>query len=280
MAQHFNTQIISADSRQCYKELNIGVAKPTLSELNLVQHYFINSHTINEDVNAGVFEKYALEIANDIFINQPIAIMVGGTGLYINAFCNGIDEMPSIPNNIRENIIINYKEKGLEWLQEEVKSKDSEFWETCEQQNPQRLMRALEIVETTGKSINFFKKNSKAIRPFNIIKIGLEIPKEQLQQNINIRVDDMTKNGLVNEVNSLLKDSKLNALQTVGYKELFEYFNGNCTLDFAIERIKINTRQYAKRQMTWFKKDLSTKWFNAANKEDVICYLVNELKSE
>lgn len=189
--------------------------------------------------------------------------MVGGTGLYVNAFCNGIDEMPTISNYVREKIITNYTEKGLLWLQEEVRTKDPEFWQTSEQQNPQRLMRALEIIEATGKSINHFKQNKKVVRNFNIVKVGLELPKEQLHQNINTRVDQMVKDGLVAEAKSLYPNKKLNALQTVGYKELFEYFDGTCSLDFAIERIKINTRQYAKRQMTWFKKDDSIQWFNS-----------------
>ena len=188
--------------------------------------------------------------------------MVGGTGLYINAFCNGIDEMPEVSNQIREKITDTYKEKGLIWLQEEIKNKDPKFWMSAEQQNPQRLMRALEVYEATGKSINTFKQNKKSQRPFNIVKIGLELSKEKLIENINLRVDEMVNAGLIDEVKSLTPFKHYNALQTVGYKELFEYFNGNCSLEFAIERIKINTRQYAKRQMTWFKKDESIQWFN------------------
>ncbi len=188
--------------------------------------------------------------------------MVGGTGLYINAFCNGIDEMPEISNQIREKITDTYKEKGLIWLQDELKIKDPEFWLSAEQQNPQRLMRALEVYEATGKSINTFKQNKKIQRPFNIVKIGLELSKEKLIENINLRVDEMVNGGLIDEVKSLISFKHFNALQTVGYKELFEYFDGNCSLEFAIERIKINTRQYAKRQMTWFKKDESIQWFN------------------
>ncbi len=198
--------------------------------------------------------------------------MVGGTGLYIDAFCNGIDEMPEVSIQIREKITATYKENGLIWLQEEIKNKDPKFWITAEQQNPQRLMRALEVYETTGKSINTFKQNKKIQRPFNIVKIGLELSKEKLIENINLRVDEMVNSGLINEVKSLIPFKHFNALQTVGYKELFEYFDGNCSLNFAIERIKINTRQYAKRQMTWFKKDETIQWFNMQeykNLEDV-----------
>lgn len=216
-----------------------------------------------------MFEKFALETVEAIFQKHQFAVMVGGTGLYVNAFCNGIDEMPEIPSIIREKIISSYKKHGLIWLQEEVKHKDFEFWKTAEQQNPQRLMRALEVVETTGKSINSFKQIKKIERPFNIIKIGLELSRNVLINRINDRVDVMVKEGLVEEVKSLLPYKHLNALQTVGYKELFEYFDGNCSLDFAIERIKINTRQYAKRQMTWFKKDLSIKWIHVDQKIDI-----------
>ncbi len=262
VAQHYNTRIISADSRQCYNELNIGVARPSTEELNLIYHYFIASHSINQDVNAGVFEKYALQCADEIFTNNKIAVIVGGTGLYVNAFCNGIDEIPDIPVEIRNDIIENYTAKGLPWLQNEVQTKDPKFWKTAEQQNPQRLMRALEVIEATGKSINSFKRNKQVERPFNIIKIGLELPRELLISNINLRVDKMVEEGLLEEVESLIPYQHLNALQTVGYRELFEYFDGKTTKQQVIEKIKISTRQYAKRQMTWFKKDTDIKWIN------------------
>ena len=269
MAQQLNTKIISADSRQCYKELNIGVAKPTTNELAVVQHYFINSHSINENVNAGIFEKYALEKVCEIFDEKDVAVMVGGTGLYINAFCNGIDEMPIVPIEIRNNIILNYKKLGLNWLQSEVQTKDFLFWQTAEQNNPQRLMRALEIVEFTGNSITTYKKNSITERPFNIIKVGLELPKEQLYQRINLRVDKMIEEGLVEEVQHLKQFEHLNALQTVGYKELFDFMNNKMSRIESIEKIKINTRHYAKRQMTWFKKDATIKWINPNNSFDL-----------
>jgi len=273
LAQHYETKIISADSRQCYKELNIGVARPSTEELNLAHHYFIASHSIHEDVNAGVFEKYALQCVDEIFANNKIAVMVGGTGLYVNAFCNGIDEIPVVPLEVRNNIIENYTAKGMTWLQNEVKTQDLEFWQTAEQQNPQRLMRALEVIEATGKSINSFKRNTQVERPFNIIKIGLELPREQLISNINLRVDKMVEEGLIAEVESLIPHQNLNALQTVGYRELFEYFDGKITKQQAIEKIKISTRQYAKRQMTWFKKDKTIKWlkpFNTINFSQII----------
>jgi tRNA dimethylallyltransferase len=260
VAQHFKTQIISADSRQCYKELNIGVAKPSGTQLNAVHHHFINSHSITDDVNAAVFEKYALNAAETIFHQNDTAVMVGGTGLYIKAFGEGLDSIPMVKDNIRNAIVSTYKERGIEWLQQEVQKADPEFWIEGEQKNPHRLMRALEVKLSTGQSILYFKKGVKAHRPFRIVKLGLELPKEQLHQHINIRVDRMMEEGLVNEVKSLLPYRNLTALQTVGYREIFENLDGLVSLEKAIENIKISTRQYAKRQMTWFKKDASIKW--------------------
>jgi tRNA dimethylallyltransferase len=269
LAQHFKTKIISADSRQCFKELNIGVAKPSAEELQLVPHYFINSHSVNEEVNAAVFEQYALQKVNDIFAQHNIAVMVGGTGLYIKAFCNGIDEVPAIDPAIREKIIAQYEQHGLEWLQNEIKTNDPLYFAKGEIKNPQRLMRALEVKLSSGKSIIEFQTQQKKQRDFNIIKIGLELPKEQLHKNINHRVDIMMEQGLLAEVENLLPYKNLNALQTVGYKELFDYFDGTISLAGAIERIKINTRQYAKRQMTWFKKDADIKWVGAGDYEKI-----------
>jgi tRNA dimethylallyltransferase len=265
LAQYFSTAIISADSRQCFKELNIGVAKPSATELQLVPHSFINSHSIKEDVNAAVFEHYAMQKVNEIFTKHDIAIMVGGTGLYIKAFCNGIDEVPAIDSAIREKIITHYQQNGLEWLQHEVEKNDPVYFVKGETKNPQRLMRALEVKLSTGKSIIEFQTQQKKQRDFNIIKIGLELTKEQLHKNINHRVDVMMEQGLLTEVENLLPYKNLNALQTVGYKELFEYFDGNTSLANAIDSIKINTRQYAKRQMTWFKKDEEVSWMDPAD---------------
>lgn len=273
LAQHFNTKIISADSRQCFKELNIGVAKPSTKELQIVEHFFINSHSIHQQVNAVVFEQYALQKVQEIFASNNIAIMVGGTGLYIKAFCEGLDEMPTIPIAIREKMNVLFKQNGLHWLQEEVQKKDPVFWQNAEQQNPHRLLRALEIMEFTEKSITDFRKQEKQQRNFNILKIGLELPREILYERINNRVEAMLKEGLVNEVKTLLPFENLNALQTVGYKEFFEYLKDKCTLNFAIEELKKNTRHYAKRQMTWFKKDKEINWFKTDDVEAIIEYL-------
>lgn len=223
-------------------------------------HYFINSHTIHETVNASVFEKYALDKVNEIFTNRDIAVMVGGTGLYIKTFCSGIDHVPVISPGTREKIIADYELKGLQWLRQEVQKNDIEYFSKGEVQNPNRLIRALEVKLSTGKSIVEFQTQKKVLRNFTIIKIGLELPRAELYQRINQRVDAMIKLGLPDEVKSLQSLQHLNALQTVGYKEFFDHFSGQTSIDETIEAIKINTRHYAKRQMTWFKKDDEVKW--------------------
>jgi len=263
LAKTFKTEIISADSRQCFKELSIGVARPSEKELQTIEHYFIASHSIYDDVNAGAFEQYALQKVNKIFRTHNVAIMVGGTGLYIRAFCEGMDEIPAVPADIRNSIMLNYEKNGLDWLQQETQKKDPVFYETGEIQNPQRLMRALEVAEATGQSILTFRRGKKAERDFNIVKIGLELPKEELHRNIDARVDKMIAAGLVDEARRVLPYKHLNALQTVGYTEMFAYLDGKLSLEETTELIKKNTRQYAKRQMTWFKKDKDVRWIDA-----------------
>lgn len=273
LAKKYHTQIISADSRQCFKEISIGVAKPSVQQLSAVKHYFINSHSIQEEVNARVFESYALDAANEIFLQNDVAIMVGGTGLYINAFCNGIDEIPDIDPVIRTTIIQFYKEKGLSWLQQQVKQHDELYYSTGELLNPQRLMRALEVKLSTGQSIRNYQTQKKTERDFNIIKVGLQLPKEELHRNIDHRVEEMMKEGLLSEVESMLPYKHLNALQTVGYREFFDYFDGRISLEEAVELVKKNTRHYAKRQVTWFKKDSSTNWFSTSDIKSLVFYL-------
>jgi tRNA dimethylallyltransferase len=270
LAQHFNSQIISADSRQCYNELHIGVAKPSVEELQQVPHYFINSHSINDNVNAAVFEKYALEKANEIFLVNDIAIVVGGTGLYIKAFCEGIDEMPAIDEAIRNKIITSYTNNGLTWLQQQVQINDAVYFAQGEIQNPQRLMRALEVKLSTGNSITTYQTQKKQTRNFNIIKLALELPRQELYNRINNRVDAMMDTGLLQEAKGLLPQQNLNALQTVGYRELFNYFNGAISLPKAIDLIKQNSRHYAKRQLTWFKKDVTYKWLSPSTQMNYV----------
>lgn len=278
LAKHFQTEIISADSRQCYKEMNIGVARPSEKELHEITHHFIASHSITENVTAADFEKFALKKTQELFLKSKIVILAGGTGLYIKAFCEGLDTIPPIPPGIRCQIIENYQQKGLSWLQEELKKKDPLFYEQGEIKNPQRMMRALEVQEATGCSILNFRKGEKAIRDFNITKIGLEVPKEVLHRRIHDRVDQMINNGLVEEVKSLLPFQQLPALQTVGYKEIFSYLSGSVPLSQAIDTIKKNTKQYAKRQMTWFRKDKQVQWFAAQEPEKIIQHLTAVIK--
>ena len=262
LAKHFQTEIISADSRQCYKEMRIGVARPSEAELTEVKHYFIASHSVTDDLNAGSFEKYALTVADEIFQKNKIAVMVGGTGLYIKAFCDGIDPMPVVPDEIRKKVTEGYAQKGLIWLQKELQQKDPGFWDVAEQQNPQRLMRALEVLYATGQSIMVYRTAKKTERPFRIIKIGLQLPKEELHQRIHLRVDRMMEEGLLAEVKALIPYKSCNALQTVGYREIFDHLDGKCGLDEAVNHIKINTRHYAKRQITWFAKDPEIQWIS------------------
>ena len=265
LAQALHTEIISADARQCYQEMNIGVARPSKSELEAVPHHFIASHTIQDTINASVFECYALDKAEALFKTKDARVMLGGTGLYIKAFCEGLDMIPEIDPKIRAEIIQQYEKLGLRWLQKELSVKDPIYWEKGEQQNPQRLMRALEVKLGTGESIVNFQHKNKITRPFNIVKIGLEMPREMLYDRINQRVMNMVEEGLEQEVKSLLPHLQLNALQTVGYSEWQPFFDGKVEKSRVIELIQQNTRHYAKRQMTWFKKDPEIKWYLASS---------------
>jgi tRNA dimethylallyltransferase len=263
LAKKLKTEIISADARQCFKELNIGVARPTTSELNAVKHHFIASHSIHEPVNAGVFETYALEKTAELLNQYGSVVMVGGTGLYIKAFAEGMDAIPAIDPAIRLQIQNDLSNNGLAWLQGQVEKLDPTYWAAAdlgEQQNAQRLSRALEVVLGTGQSILDFQQQQKKHRPFAIQKIGLEMPRAQLYDRINQRVLQMVEMGLEEEVRSLVPQFNLNALQTVGYQEWLPYFEGKQSKDAVINAIQQNTRHYAKRQMTWFKKDATIQW--------------------
>ena len=270
LATHLSTEIISADSRQCFKELHIGVARPSEAELEKIPHHFIASHSVHDEVNAVVFEQYALAKLELLFEQHDTVIMVGGTGLYIRAFCEGLDEIPAIDPAIRETITSEYALKGLTWLQEKVRDADPAFYASGEIQNPQRLIRALEVNMGTGQSVLKFRKNRKSDRPFAIRKYGLQLPREELIRNINHRVDTMMEKGLLAEVKNLVALRHLNALQTVGYTELFDYIDNKVSLEQAIEQIMINTRQYAKRQMTWFKKDPDITWLEPGKIMEIV----------
>lgn len=270
LAEKLGTQILSADSRQCYQELNIGVARPSPEELLQVHHYFIASHSIQETVNAGSYATYGLKVLDELFERFGIVLVVGGTGLYLKALIEGVDDMPPIPMSIRQGVTEQYNKNGLPWLQQEIRLQDPAFWAQAEQANPQRLMRGLEFKLATGTSILEFRKNEPQQRNFKVIKIGLELPRAILYERINLRVDQMLVAGLEKEVQGLLPFRDLNALQTVGYKELFDYFDLKTGRAKAIESIKQNTRHYAKRQMTWFKKDENFQWFDPSDKENIL----------
>jgi len=273
LAKQYNTEIVSADSRQFYKELLIGAAPPSVKELSEVKHHFIQHLSVSEDYNVGKFEKDAILKIEELFRKNDKIIMTGGSGLYIDAICKGFDKMPEIPSEIREKVISLYKKNGIEFLQEELKEKDSIYFNEVDTKNPQRLMRALEIIYSTNKTFSSFRKKEKKKRSFNIVKIGLEIDRELLYNRINNRVDIMMENGLEKEVKSLIPYQNKNALQTVGYKELFEYFDGNCSLEQSTEMIKQNTRRFAKRQITWFKKDSSIKYFSPESLNEIIKFI-------
>lgn len=263
LAERLRTSIVSADSRQCYREMTIGTAKPSDEELKRIPHYFINSHTVHDELNAADYEQLALGYLDEIFQHSKTAVVCGGTGLYIKALCEGIDEMPEVDKGIEEEIQESYKEHGLKWLQKAVEDEDPEFYSTAEVQNQVRLIRALTFKRSTGKSITAYRTGNKKTRPFRIVKYALELPREELYNRINRRVDMMMEQGLLGEVEALYSLRHLKNLQTVGYNELFEYIEGNYTVTEAVEKIKQHTRNYAKRQLTWFRKDKEYQWLNA-----------------
>ncbi|MFL2573298.1 MAG: tRNA (adenosine(37)-N6)-dimethylallyltransferase MiaA [Flavobacteriales bacterium] len=270
IAQKLNTEILSCDSRQFYKELKIGAAPPSKEELAIVKHHFIHHLSINENYSIGQFEKDAINKITALFKAHNYLLLVGGSGLYIDAICNGIDKIPNISNNVREKINNEYKKNGITWLQEKIKKIDPDFYKSADINNPQRLKRCYEVFHQTGKRFSTFHKKEKKKRNFEIIKIGIKTDREQLYKKINTRVDKMIKNGLINEAELLKKFRKKNALNTVGYKELFNYFNQNIELDIAIEEIKKNTRRLAKRQLTWFRKDKNINWYLKSEKNKII----------
>lgn len=267
LAQHFSTVVVSADSRQFYREMSIGTAKPTADELAAAKHYFINSHSITEKFSVGDYEKQALQLLDELFKDHDTVILAGGSGLYIKAVCEGFDDLPVAPPEIRERLNKEFEEKGITHLQEKLQVADPDYYKQVDLSNPQRLIRALEVFEATGKPISSYHLASVNTRPFNCIKVGLNLPREVLYDRINRRVDLMVEQGLVDEVRSLLPYRHLNALNTVGYAELFDHFDGNTSLDTAISLIKQNTRHFAKRQLTWFNRDSRMQWFDAAKPE-------------
>ncbi|MGB0888494.1 MAG: tRNA (adenosine(37)-N6)-dimethylallyltransferase MiaA [Vicingaceae bacterium] len=274
VAQHFNTEILSCDSRQFYKELAIGTAKPTPEEMNGVKHHFIDSHSIAENYDVNKFEKDALAILNTLFKKHPIVILTGGSGLYIDILCNGFDE--NVPGNspeIRTKIKALFDKYGIEILQEKLKQLDPAYYQQVDLNNYNRLERAIEVCLLTGQKFSEIRQGNKQERPFNILKIGLNRERQELFARINQRVDLMLEQGLVEEVKSVTSNKKNNALKTVGYTEIFDYLDKQITLAEATEKIKVNTRRYAKRQLGWFNKSGDYKWFNPTEIEAIIEYI-------
>lgn len=270
LAKTFNCPILSADSRQFYKELSIGTAKPSTKELAEVKHYFINNKSVNDSYSVGDFELECITLLKELYQTHNYVILVGGSGLFINAVCNGLDKLPSVNNEIRKELNKVFNEHGLMPLQKELKEKDPSYYEQVDIHNPQRIIRALEVIRVSGKKYSDLRKRSTVKREFNTIKIGLNIDREALYDRINSRVDEMIRKGLVEEARSVYRYKECNALQTVGYKEMFEHFDGDTTLKQAIELIKKNTRNYAKRQLTWFRKDKDIVWFSPEELKNIV----------
>ncbi|MCF6214076.1 MAG: tRNA (adenosine(37)-N6)-dimethylallyltransferase MiaA [Flavobacteriaceae bacterium] len=277
LAQHFNAPILSCDSRQFFKEMTIGTAVPSKEELQQATHYFIQNKTIFETYNVGQFERDALQQLENIFNSKNIAVMVGGSGLYVDAVLNGLDYFPDVDPNIRLQLNNKLALSGLESLQLQLKELDPISYQNIEIDNPHRIIRALEICVGTGKSYSSFKQKPKEKRLFTPLLIGLTAPRELLYKRINQRVDAMLKKGLLNEAKHLYKHKELNALQTVGYKELFNYFEDKCDLETAVEEIKKNTRRFAKRQGTWFRKDKSINWYDFNDTSEIIPFIEQKM---
>ena len=280
IARHFNTEIISSDSRQIFKELSIGTAVPSPSDLKRVKHHLIQYISINNDYNASKYETDALNIIGQLFKVKDTAILCGGSMLYIDAVCRGIDIIPDVNQKIHSQIIEKYNKEGIEALQLKLKETDPDYYNIVDLNNTNRIIHALDISLTTGKPYSSYRTGIKKIRPFNIIKIGLNTDRQKLYDRINLRVDKMIKNGLIEEAKSVYPYRHLNALNTVGYKELFYYFDNKSDLNNAIKKIKTNTRHYAKKQLTWFNKDDEIHWFQPSQENDIINFINIELQKK
>lgn len=273
IAQKLDIPIINADSRQLYRELTIGTASPTSEQLHAVKHYFVGTLSIGDYYSASMYEQDVMALLKELFLSSDYALLSGGSMMYIDAVCNGIDDIPTVDDTTRTTMKHRLAEEGLEALAEELKRLDPEHYAIVDRQNPRRVIHALEICHMTGKTYTSFRKSIKKQRPFNIIKIGLNREREELYQRINLRVDQMMADGLLEEVKSVLPYRNENALNTVGYKELFNYLDGVWELDEAVERIKGNTRRYARKQMTWFKRDEQMRWFNPNEQRNIMNYI-------
>lgn len=273
LADHFGCPIISTDSRQFYRGIPIGTAQPTAEDLRHAEHHFIACRDLNEEYNAGLYEVDALKCLDKLFENHECVIAVGGSGLYINALCDGLDDLPDVSTDIRETVRREYQEEGLEPLLNELKQLDEEYYDIVDKNNSARVMRAIEICRASGAKYSDLRRGKSGKRPFKTIKVGIDLPREKLYERINQRVDIMMADGLEAEAQSVYPLRRLNSLQTVGYRELFSYFDGEYDLNRAIDLIKRNSRRYAKRQMTWFRRDPSIQWFNELQADNVIKYI-------
>lgn len=273
LAKAFDAEIISADSRQFYKELSIGTAAPTAEDLAQVKHHFVHNLSIYDKYDVADYEKDVLSYLKEYFKTKNVAIMTGGSGLFIDAVCNGLDSIPDISDEIRNKVTKMFEEGGIEALQKEVERVDNDYFQIVDKQNPRRLQRALEVYYQTGRPYSTFRQRNVAKRDFDIIKLAILWDRDKLIERINKRVDLMMQQGLLDEVKTMYPKRHLNSLNTVGYKELFDYLDGKCTLEQAVEQIKINTRQYAKRQMTWLRKRNDYQWFTAEQTDDMVAYV-------
>jgi len=276
LAKEFDTEIISADSRQLFRELNIGTAKPTVAQLQEVKHHFINSHSITQDYDAAQFGHDALQVIRSLFDKHKFVILCGGSGLYVKAVCEGFDDIPEISSDIRQELIDQYNNHGLAWLQEKMRALDPDHLVSIDRHKPHRMIRALEVKIGTGKSIAQFRKSKKVHHDFNIIKIGLELPREELYHRIDARIDDMIGEGLFEEAKQLYHYRNANALQTVGYQEIFDFLDNRYDVPETIRLLKRNSRRYAKRQLTWFKRDLEITWFNPSQSDSIVQFIYDK----
>lgn len=276
IAEKYKSPIISADSRQLYSELKIGTAAPTEEYLKRVKHHFVGTLKLTDYYSAAQYESDVICLLDELFKEKDTILLTGGSMMYIDAICKGIDDIPTVDSDTRQMMMEKYEKEGLERLCAELKLLDPEYYSIVDLKNPKRVIHALEICYMTGKTYTSFRTGNKKQRPFNIIKIGLCRDREELYERINKRVDIMISDGLVDEVKSVYKYKDLNSLNTVGYKEIIQYLDGNCTLDFAIDKIKQNSRIYSRKQMTWFKRDNEITWFHPDNKEEIMKFIESE----
>lgn len=278
LAEELNTEIVSCDSRQFFRELKIGTAAPTEAQMQRVKHHLVGNLSIFDYYSCGRFEIDALKKLDELFQSKDVVLMTGGSMLYIDAICKGIDDIPNVDQELRDSLHERYANEGIDNILSELKLLDPEYYDLVDKKNHKRIIHALEICLTSGKTFSSFRKETAKARPFDIIKIGLNLPREELYDRINKRVDIMFEEGLMEEAKTYYPHRNLNSLNTVGYKELFEYFDGNWDLDFAKNMIKQNSRRYAKKQLTWFNRDKDINWFRPDQQKEILSFLKNRLK--